>query len=64
MDSLETQQRYYEKYQQEHFEEAIDEGEEEDGVEEARCREVMLWFCSVDFLRRESVSWLSSSPRL
>ena len=33
MDSLESQQRYYEKYQQEHFEEAIDEGEEEDGVE-------------------------------
>ena len=32
VDSLESQQRYFEKYQQDHFEEAIDEGEEE-GVE-------------------------------
>lgn len=30
MDSLETQQRYYEKYQQEHYEEKIDEGNEEE----------------------------------
>jgi hypothetical protein len=35
VDSLETQQRYYEKYQQEHYEEKIDEGNEEEneGVE-------------------------------
>ena len=33
VDSLESQQRYFEKYQQDHFEEAIDEGEEEEGVE-------------------------------
>jgi hypothetical protein len=31
VDSLETQQRYYEKYQQEHFEERINE-EDENGV--------------------------------
>jgi hypothetical protein len=30
VDSLETQQRYYEKYQQEHYEEKIDEGDEEE----------------------------------
>ena len=41
VDSLETQQRYYEKYQQEHYEEKIDEGnEEEDGVVEGN--EVLL----------------------
>ena len=34
MDSLETQQRYYEKYQQEHFEGAIDEGDEGDEGDE------------------------------
>jgi len=34
VDSLESQQRYHEKYQQDHFEEAIDEGEEgEEGNE-------------------------------
>jgi hypothetical protein len=33
VDSLETQQRYYEKYQQEHFEEKINEEDENGGVD-------------------------------